>query len=72
MPPYGAVQCGDGPRHTRGTPPNVVETDPVTWVEVATGRLDWQQAVTDGRISVSGGRADLSAYLPLRPAAPHP
>jgi hypothetical protein len=65
VPPYGAVQCGEGPRHTRGTPPNVVETDPVTWVEVATGRLGWDQAVAAGRIRPSGGRADLSRYLPL-------
>ena len=65
VPPYGAVQCGEGPRHTRGTPPNVVETDPVTWVEVATGRLGWPEAVAAGRVQRSGGRADLSGYLPL-------
>lgn len=65
VPPYGAVQCGAGPRHTRGTPPNVVETDPVTWILVATGRLDWDRAVADGRIQASGNRADISAYLPL-------
>jgi hypothetical protein len=67
VPPYGAVQCVEGPRHTRGTPPNVVETDPVTWVEVACGRLGWAQAVADGRVHLSGGRADLSPYLPLPP-----
>ncbi|PWU53962.1 hypothetical protein DLJ47_14830 [Micromonospora sp. S4605] len=65
VPPYGAVQCISGPRHTRGTPPNVVETDPRTWLELATGRLDWERAVTQGRVSVSGVRADLSEYLPL-------
>lgn len=75
VPPYGAVQCGGGcgpsagtrpgPRHTRGTPPNVVETDPLTWVEVATGRLSWDAAVTSGRLRASGGRADLSRCLPL-------
>jgi hypothetical protein len=65
VPPYGAVQCGPGPRHTRGTPPNVVETDPLTWVAVATGRLDWAEAVAAGRVRLSGGRADLSRYLPL-------
>lgn len=65
VPPYGAVQCVAGPRHTRGTPPNVVETDPLTWVAVATGRESWHTAVADGRISASGNRTDLSPYLPL-------
>src|SRR5215831_17648699 len=64
VPPFGAVQCVPGPRHTRGTPPNVVETDPVTWVALATGGLSWADAVAAGRVSVSGIRADLSAYLP--------
>ncbi|MDO3703962.1 sterol carrier family protein [Micromonospora sp. C28SCA-DRY-2] len=65
VPPYGAVQCISGPRHTRGTPPNVVEMDPRTWLELATGRLTWARAVTEGRVSVSGIRADLSEFLPL-------
>jgi hypothetical protein len=65
VPPYGAVQCVTGPRHTRGTPPNVVETDPVTWVRLATGRLEWHRAVTEGLVRASGSRTDLSAYLPL-------
>jgi|SRR3989440_2416278 len=65
VPPYGAIQCVAGPRHTRGTPPNVVETDPVTWVELATGRLGWEQAQRSGRVVASGVRTDLSAYLPL-------
>lgn len=65
VPPYGAVQCVAGPRHTRGTPPNVVEMDPGTWLSVATGRLGWMEAVTEGRVRVSGNRADLSAYLPI-------
>jgi hypothetical protein len=64
VPPYGAVQCVAGPRHTRGTPPNVVETDPRTWLLLATGRARWADAVADGRVRVSGARADLSAYLP--------
>jgi uncharacterized SCP-like protein len=63
VPPYGAVQCGAGPRHSRGTPPNVVETDPVTWVLLATGRLTWAQALAEGRVRASGNRADLSPYL---------
>lgn len=65
VPPFGAVQCVEGPRHTRGTPPNVVETDAATWLSLATGSLDWADAVADGRVHASGQRADLSAYLPI-------
>ena len=65
VPPYGAIQCIDGPRHTRGTPANVVETDPVTFLEVASGRLDWATAVGDGRIRASGNRADISHLFPM-------
>lgn len=65
VPPYAAVQCVSGPRHTRGTPPNVVEVDAMTWVELATGRIDWADAVGDGRVRVSGERADLSEHLPV-------
>ncbi|MFB8771885.1 maleylpyruvate isomerase family mycothiol-dependent enzyme [Streptomyces broussonetiae] len=65
IPPYAVVQCVEGPRHTRGTPPNVVETDPLTWVRLATGRLTWPDAIADAKVSASGERADLSALLPL-------
>ena len=65
IPPYAAVQCVEGPRHTRGTPPNVVEADPVAFVELCTGRLSWAQAAADGRVRTWGDRADLSPYLPL-------
>lgn len=65
VPPYGAVQCVAGPRHTRGTPPNVVETDPVTWIRLATGRMTWAEAIDAGSVHASGVRADLSAYLPV-------
>jgi hypothetical protein len=65
VPPYAAVQCIEGPRHTRGTPSNVVEVDGVSWVELATGRLTWADAVTSGRVDASGERSDLSAVLPL-------
>ncbi|GIF08023.1 sterol carrier family protein [Actinoplanes siamensis] len=67
IPPFGAIQCVPGPRHTRGTPPNVVETDPVTWLLVATGRVGWAEAVRDGRLRASGIRTDLTDYLPLTP-----
>lgn len=65
VPPFAAVQCVEGPRHTRGTPPNVVETDPRTWLELATGRLQWAEAVAAGRVTASGTRADLSHWLPI-------
>jgi hypothetical protein len=65
VPPYAAVQCVEGPRHTRGTPPNVVEVEPVAWIELATGRRAWNDAIGDGRIAASGDRADLSPYLPV-------
>ena len=67
VPPYVAVQLVPGPRHTRGTPPNVVETDAATWLRLASGRLTWDAALADGRIAASGNRADLSGHLPLRP-----
>ncbi|GIH78967.1 hypothetical protein Plo01_53960 [Planobispora longispora] len=65
VPPYAAVQCVEGPRHTRGTPPNVVETDARTWLELATGRLTWAEAMASGSVAASGARADLSDYLPI-------
>jgi hypothetical protein len=65
VPPFAAVQCIPGPRHTRGTPPNVVETDPLTWLDLAAGELSWASAVASGRLRASGQRADISAYLPL-------
>jgi uncharacterized protein (TIGR03083 family) len=65
VPPYAVVQCVEGPRHTRGTPPNVVETDPLTWVRLATGRTDWARALASAKLSASGDRADLAALLPL-------
>jgi hypothetical protein len=67
VPPHVAVQCVEGPRHTRGTPPNVVETDAATWLRLATGELTWAVAVAEGSVVASGNRADLSAHLPLRP-----
>jgi hypothetical protein len=68
IPPFGAIQCVAGPRHTRGTPPNVVETDPMTWLLVATGRLAWADAVESGRVRASGIRTDLAPYLPVHPS----
>ena len=68
VPPDGAVQAVPGPRHTRGTPPNVVETDAATWLALATGAVSWHDAVASGRVAASGDRADLSPYLPLQAA----
>jgi len=65
VPPYAAVQVVEGVRHTRGTPPAVVETDADTWIALATGDLEWVDAVESGRVRASGERTDLTAYLPL-------
>jgi Bacterial SCP ortholog len=67
VPPYGAVQCVEGPRHTRGTPPNVIEMDARTWLDLVTGRSDWASALADGTVHASGGRATLADQLPLLP-----
>ena len=65
VPPFGAAQVVEGPRHTRGTPPNVVEMDPVTWVGLATGSVGWDDALAEARVVASGTRADLRDWLPL-------
>ena len=67
VPPFVAVQCIPGPRHTRGTPPNVIETDAGTWVRLVTGELSWAEATAGGTAVASGNRADLSEVLPLSP-----
>ena len=66
VPPFAAVQCLEGPRHTRGTPPNVVETGPATWLALVLGRLDWDAALADGRVTASGHRAgEVARWLPV-------
>ena len=73
VPPFAAVQCIQGPRHTRGTPPNVVETDPQTWLGLvtgSTGTTGWSLALANGTLRASGERSDLSALLPLFVAPP--
>ena len=65
VPPFGAVQCVEGPVHTRGTPPSVVETDAATWLAVATGREQWNDVVAAGKVQASGLRSDLTDLLPL-------
>jgi hypothetical protein len=65
IPPYAAVQCGDGPTHTRGTPPNVIEMNAETWLALASGERSWADAMSAGLIIASGVRADLTELLPL-------
>ncbi len=65
VPPFGVAQCVQGPRHTRGTPPNVIECDAATWLDMATGQLTWADAIAAGRVAASGLRADLAGLLPL-------
>lgn len=65
VPPHAAVQAIAGTRHTRGTPPAVVETDAATWLALACGDLDWESATADGRVRASGERSDLRELLPL-------
>ena len=65
VPPYAAVQVIPGVRHTRGTPPAVIEMDADTWIALATGTLTWADADAAGRVRASGERADLTPYLPL-------
>ncbi|PWV52440.1 sterol carrier family protein [Nocardiopsis sp. L17-MgMaSL7] len=67
VPPYGAVQVIEGPTHTRGTPPGVVETDPLTWLRLAVGAAEWGGALHDHGVRASGVRSDLSSHLPLWP-----
>ncbi|SEE62304.1 sterol carrier family protein [Ruania alba] len=67
VPPAGVVQVIEGPRHTRGTPPNVVETNPDTFLALATGQTSWPDAVGSGAVTASGSRANLTGWLPLWP-----
>jgi hypothetical protein len=65
VPPLGATQCIEGPRHTRGTPPNVVEMSPRVWFDLAVGNIRWEDASTEHLVSSSGVRASLDEVLPL-------
>ncbi len=69
VPPYGVTQCIEGPRHTRGTPPNVVETDAHTWLALALGNTTWDEAVAAGQVAASGQRSGLAEVLPLFPTS---
>ncbi len=65
VPPFGAVQAVEGPRHTRGTPANVVELSPLEWVLLATGKVTWTALAEEAKVSASGVRSDISELLPL-------
>jgi len=65
VPPLGATQCIEGPRHTRGTPPNVVEISPMVWFDLAVGYIKWEAALAEHKVSASGVRASLAEVLPL-------
>jgi hypothetical protein len=65
VPPFGAIQVIQGPSHTRGTPPAVIEMLPEVWLELATGRTAWSDAVAQGVVDSSGHRANLQEWLPL-------
>ncbi len=65
VPPHGAIQCGEGPIHTRGTPPNTIEMSAQTWLALAKGTWTWEEAMNSGEVRASGVRADLSQFLPL-------
>ena len=69
IPPYSAIQCVEGPKHTRGTPPNVVEMSADVLFDISAGKINWQSAISDGRISASGERSDLSALFQQLTAA---
>lgn len=65
VPPFGAVQCIEGPVHTRGTPPNVIETDGATWLRLVVGELGWSEALAGAQVRASGQRAHLDGLLPM-------
>lgn len=69
VPPYGAVQCLEGPKHTRGTPPNVIEMPTEVWLQLASGTLNWADALAEHLVSASGSRASLEGLVPVDAAS---
>ena len=65
IPPYGAVQCIEGPAHTRGTPANVVEMDPASWIDLALGKRTFEELAVSGKLTASGNRSDLAGLFPI-------
>jgi hypothetical protein len=65
VPPFGAVQCIEGPTHTRGTPANVVEMDPTSWIDLALGKSSFEELAVTGKLTASGSRSDLAGLFPI-------
>ncbi len=65
VPPWAVVQVIEGPAHTRGTPPAVVEMSPTTWLNIAVGKESFDHAKDAGTIQASGSRSNLSAWFPI-------
>ena len=65
VPPFGAVQCIEGPTHTRGTPANVVEMDPTSWIDLSLGKSSFEELVVTGKLTASGSRSDLAGLFPI-------
>ena len=66
VPPTCAVQLAateSGPSHHRGTPPNVAEMDPVTFLQLATGFSSWEEMREAGWVQASGSHVDDVANL---------
>ena len=69
IPPYSAIQCVEGPKHRRGTPPNVVEMSAEVLFEISSVHINWPDPLSEGRNSPSGERSDLSALVQQLAAA---
>ena len=65
IPPYGAVQCIEGPSHSRGTPANVVELDTESFVALALGRISFEDLMSKSKLTASGNRSDLTGLFPI-------
>ena len=65
VPPLGAVQCIEGPTHTRGTPANVVEMDPTSWLELSLGKQSFEELAVSGKLTASGSRSGLAGLFPI-------
>jgi hypothetical protein len=72
IPPYAAIQCVEGPKHTRGTPPNVVEMNSETLFSLSKGEIQWSAAVESGAIHASGERSNLEALFASLTNRMHP
>ena len=60
VPPYGAIQCGEGIVHRRGIPSNQVEMKANTLIHLAINPESWSGLIGQGHIRASGLASDLS------------